>query len=351
MIVPRAPYRSVEDPPAIPPGSSPLLESKWQTDTELRNARYRKQTHPLPQPYILFDSNFNGGTDEYLEGFSLVVPWAMRATWGLGYGVPDMAKVSAFQRYVHSATVEPSYYYCGYPSSTRMIQSAIALQLQLCGFARQGGTDLAFPSLDQWNCLLTKVQTLRQPEIPRGTHRSGRFFAFAPVIPGRAQELKRRLAELRDASLVPRDRTHFARWVVFDRLLHRHEDEYIDEEFLLFCAWFDGTELDYLMSLYRCLGAKRVWRIWELCHIPGNDREGVLWPDFCAYMKSHRLAMKKKESTEFPGYLKWSVPEIRTALALASDFKGLMVGLDGASEDKVQSEWRRFAEDHTAQLR
>src|SRR4051794_1238360 len=48
----------------------------------------------LPQPYLLFQSNFNGAAKQYVEAFSRVLTWAMRAMWGGARGVPGPLPVA-----------------------------------------------------------------------------------------------------------------------------------------------------------------------------------------------------------------------------------------------------------------
>src|SRR5947208_10429763 len=42
----------------------------------------RRAPRRLPQPYILFESNFNGPAEIYIDAFALVVPLRLGLLWG-----------------------------------------------------------------------------------------------------------------------------------------------------------------------------------------------------------------------------------------------------------------------------
>ena len=48
----------------------------------------------LGHEYLLFESNFNGTWDQYIDAFSEVVPFRMKAIWGTSYGFPARTRSS-----------------------------------------------------------------------------------------------------------------------------------------------------------------------------------------------------------------------------------------------------------------
>ena len=51
----------------------------------------------LHSSYLLFESNFNGTWDQYIDAFSAIVPARMKAIWGTSFGFPGAAAGRAVQ--------------------------------------------------------------------------------------------------------------------------------------------------------------------------------------------------------------------------------------------------------------
>ena len=51
----------------------------------------------LHYAYLFFESNFNGTWDQYIDAFSEVVPFRMKAIWGTSYGFPGPIPVEPFK--------------------------------------------------------------------------------------------------------------------------------------------------------------------------------------------------------------------------------------------------------------
>lgn len=82
----------------------------------------------LLQPLQLFESNYNGTFDGYIDSFVDSVPWDMRAFWATSYGFPWRLRRAEFERYIQAnefAKGAIDHYYVAYPEATvRMIGSA-----------------------------------------------------------------------------------------------------------------------------------------------------------------------------------------------------------------------------------
>jgi hypothetical protein len=330
--------------------------------TMISFARWSVETMPArsssngsrPQPYVLFETNFNGDNDQYLEGFSLVVPSSMRLTWRLGplggFHVPDVGRVSRFLRYVNQVKLRSIYgYYCAYPNaSTKMIRAALALRQRVGEFNRDfanEGDPATF--LREYRKLLTNVQKIRNPRLDRpdkagagtGTG-TGTLSVLAPVVEARKDELRRNLEALSVApeEVVPTDRTHFARWILVDGLESAPNREEDRTPYLLFSAWFDYRKQDseeqgqeqYVKALHRSLAGREA--IWEHCGFKGSGEADQFWDE----MRNHRV----KLGIPFYGYEGMTVKEVRDALECAERFSAFAVDSQGREAGALQQTWR-----------
>lgn len=314
----------------------------------------RSRSVKLDNPYVLFDTNYNGRTEEYLESFCLIVPTSMRLTWSswFTYGVPDPARVGKFIRYVEHATSLPAYYYSAYPDATaKQILAALELRLRLEEFRRGPGGDpggAAFRA--EWNRLLEHVQAIRKPWGPKGNTPFGKLSTLARIEPGRRFEVEKRIrTHLPKGKRHVPETTHFARWVVLPYLLGREEGQRLEDSFLLFSAWYDAPRarspnpdpLRYLRALHAELGEHRVHQIWGLCGLPDGDLDR-----FCSFMRSRtRLIPPQRDSIDFAGYKDTSVAQIRTALELAKEFGRVMAASHRLDDSTLRKEWRKFESD------
>lgn len=98
----------------------------------------RRDARRLPQPYILFQSNFNGPASLYIDAFSLVVPGRLRLLWGGAYRYPGARPMERFNRFIERHAVPTGHYWAAYPeASSRMVVSALALRRSFDEFARE----------------------------------------------------------------------------------------------------------------------------------------------------------------------------------------------------------------------
>jgi hypothetical protein len=68
--------------------------------------------------YLLFESNFNGTWDEYIDAFSQIVPRRMKAIWASSYGFPGPLPVGPFKDYIRHNEFHINHYYSAYPAAT-----------------------------------------------------------------------------------------------------------------------------------------------------------------------------------------------------------------------------------------
>src|SRR5438477_12006752 len=86
--------------------------------------------------YILFQTNFNRGWQEYVEAFCYVVPTAMRLNWRGAYDFPPPHPVGPFLDYVKKRFTKEAHFYCAYPdASVRMVLAATHARRRFNRFA------------------------------------------------------------------------------------------------------------------------------------------------------------------------------------------------------------------------
>jgi hypothetical protein len=92
----------------------------------------------LHHSYLLFESNFNGAWDEYIDAFSEVVPDRMRLIWGTSYGFPGPIPVEPFKTYIRKNEYVANHYWSAYPgASTTEIIAAQRVAEALDRFKRR----------------------------------------------------------------------------------------------------------------------------------------------------------------------------------------------------------------------
>jgi hypothetical protein len=119
-------------------------------------------SHPerkLRYPHLFFESNFNGGWEEYIDAFSYILTDGMKKFWGSSYGFPGPLPTAPFKKYIHDNEVEASHFYAAYPeATTTMVLQARDLEGKLSTLReRAAGMDPeAFAAA--WRAFLTDVQ-------------------------------------------------------------------------------------------------------------------------------------------------------------------------------------------------
>jgi hypothetical protein len=97
-----------------------------------------------PQPeqklrytHMYFESNFNGGWEEYIDAFSHILTSGMAAFWGSSFGFPKALPVGPFKEYIQENETEASHYYSAYPEATiTMIKAGLDLDDKLAPLKR-----------------------------------------------------------------------------------------------------------------------------------------------------------------------------------------------------------------------
>jgi hypothetical protein len=77
-----------------------------------------KSGERLSHSYLLFESNFNGTWDQYIDAFSEIVPFRMKAIWGSSFGFPGPLPVEPFKDYIRHNEFIANHYWSAYPGAT-----------------------------------------------------------------------------------------------------------------------------------------------------------------------------------------------------------------------------------------
>nr|AIA11786.1 Unknown Function [uncultured bacterium] len=294
--------------------------ARWSMLYRVPSGVSKGVARPLRRPFVLFETNFNGDSDQYLESFALVVPKAMNRVWNHAYEVPNVERVSEWLTHVNKEKLPIAAYYCAYPGATvKMIRSALALQRLLPRFRNEVPAMSGKQFEVKFRGLLAGVQRIRNPDS-NTTAQTGRVTTLIPVPADRKAQLHRDLGALASPAASMPEGTHFARWCVIDQV--RYEDD--PTSYLLFSAWFDGDAADkYLKAMYDELGAKRANDIWGACDFAGNDAE-----TFAKFL----LRYKVDPGSEFAGYNGVTVAEVLAALDVSERFHKFAVDSQSASK-------------------
>jgi hypothetical protein len=101
----------------------------WSLVERMPAGARRARARRLPHPYLLFLTNFNDDLDAYIDAFSLVVPWRMRAMWQGVFRFPGPRPVDRFLSFIRERATPTQYYYCAYPeASSTMVAAALRLR-------------------------------------------------------------------------------------------------------------------------------------------------------------------------------------------------------------------------------
>jgi hypothetical protein len=113
----------------------------------------------LRQPLLMFESNYNGTFDQYIDAFASILTRGMSAIWGTSYGFPGPQPVAPFKRYIRANEFVADHYYSAYPTATTtMVKSALALRKPLKTFTVRAGTVSPARFCQEYRKFLTEMQ-------------------------------------------------------------------------------------------------------------------------------------------------------------------------------------------------
>lgn len=85
------------------------------------------KSEALRYDYLLFESNFNGSWNEYVDAFHSVLSFKLNLVWLWSENFPGSIPLTPFKRYIDHNQLHNDYYFMAYPGSTiRDVQNALA---------------------------------------------------------------------------------------------------------------------------------------------------------------------------------------------------------------------------------
>jgi hypothetical protein len=113
----------------------------------------------LSYPRLFFESNFNGGWEEYIDAFSHILTRGMKIFWGTSYGFPQPLPTAPFKAYIKENELEASHFYSAYPqATTTIVLASLELEEKLEPFLEQTRTATPEAFARAWVALLSDVQ-------------------------------------------------------------------------------------------------------------------------------------------------------------------------------------------------
>jgi hypothetical protein len=121
----------------------------------------------LHYDYLLFESNFNGDWEKYIDAFSQVVPGGMDNIWRWSVKYPGSRPISPFLSYIRNCQYDTDYYYSAYPgASTNDIRAALQLNDELTAFVEASATLPPAEFARAYNRFLARVQNCLSKTAP-----------------------------------------------------------------------------------------------------------------------------------------------------------------------------------------
>jgi hypothetical protein len=113
----------------------------------------------LRHPHLFFESNYNGGKEEYIDAFSHILTHGMTVLWGSSYGYPKPLPTGPFKRYIARHEVDVCHFYSAYPdASATMVGAALELDAKLAALASRAPDLEPEAFAREWRAFLTDVQ-------------------------------------------------------------------------------------------------------------------------------------------------------------------------------------------------
>jgi hypothetical protein len=127
---------------------------RWPTDRSTRRDRAAPRA-------LLFLTNFDGSSIQYIEAFVRVVPWRIRALYAGAKGFPGARRFGPVERYIYDHSHPVDHFWMAHPeATTTMVRQALELKTAYDAFEpRVAGADAESFGRD-WRRFLTEVQDL-----------------------------------------------------------------------------------------------------------------------------------------------------------------------------------------------
>ncbi len=311
---------------------------RWAVIDRIPASLEKRRATPLPRPYIVFQSNFNGQSHEYFEAFALGLKWRMRGLWRGAYGVPDPSDLGGFSDYVHKHWQPVAHYYAAYPqASTKMVLSALGLRREFDSFADWATRAAPEEFGREFEAFVERA--IRHPLNAKTRWKApgDGFCVLIPVRPDEERTVLQHIADVPRGPGSPFSRvqgTHYARIQLVELSAPPRTKVKSQPKYLLFSAEHDGAPEDYVNRLCDRLRYE-AHEIWEHCEGYPGSAPGALE----RYLLDHRV----KPGYSVVAYPGVTVDEVRSSLALQDRMSEFVVRTRGFDGPALHEAWcRRF---------
>ena len=111
--------------------------ARWSIVKQLPYNGEPQVKQKLHYPHMYFESNFNGGWEEYIDAFSHILTRGMTSFWGSSYGFPKPLPTAPFKQYIKQNEIIACHYYAAYPEATAtMVRQSLELDAKLAPLKR-----------------------------------------------------------------------------------------------------------------------------------------------------------------------------------------------------------------------
>ena len=136
-----------------------IQSARWSL---LREIPYNGAPQPrvtLRHPHLYFESNFNGGWEEYIDAFSFLLTTGMFGFWGSSYGFPWALPTGPFKAYIRKNEYVASHYYSAYPEATAtIVLQALELDPKVTALCERAADLSPDEFAAQWRRTVTEIQ-------------------------------------------------------------------------------------------------------------------------------------------------------------------------------------------------
>ena len=134
--------------------------ARWTLVKEFPRVGEPQGKDPRRRHHMMFESNFNGTWDQYIDAFAQVMPLRFRAFWGSSINFPGPLPTGPFRAWVDRHHFEVQYFDSAVDGATAtMVTSALDLEEKLRAFARDSQGLDAETFQQRYQQLLCEVET------------------------------------------------------------------------------------------------------------------------------------------------------------------------------------------------
>src|SRR5437660_8067207 len=133
--------------------------ARWALVKEFPKVGEPQGKDPRRRHHMMFESNFNGTWDQYIDAFAEVMPFRFKLFWGSSINFPGPLPTGPFRAWIDRHHFEVQHYASAEPEATAtVINSALRLERKLRRFARRSRHWDAEKFGRRYRRLLTEVE-------------------------------------------------------------------------------------------------------------------------------------------------------------------------------------------------